>query len=384
MPRPKPAPPKTHQRAWHEGTVREVRPGVWRAWRTRTTTASGSTLRPSRTFTGENAEQRAKTWAKGDVEPAVLLLGHWLDRWLSLRLPTVRPNSRERYRRYVVQCAPIAGIPLARLTTEHLQAHANVLLGAHKRATVSGWRSIISSALKAAVPSYIPFNPMVGVRLPKPDERPVKAWRADEAQQLVSAARGRAHETWLWLSLGTGIRLGEARALTWTDVDLVNLTITVSKSLDHNTSKEGPTKNGKTRIVDLPEELVPILTAHRARQQPKERRVCTSSFNDRLPTAGAIYKWLAVLTAGCGVTPLSPHSTRHTYATLALEANVPLKEVSEALGHGDVGITSKIYSHALNVRRRQAANALGAVLAPPVARMTRRMARVEGSDQEGP
>ena len=322
-------------------------------------------------------------WARGDVEPAVLLLGHWLDRWLALRLPTVRASSARSYRRYVVQCAPLAGVPLVEVTTDRLQAHVNMLLRTRKRATVDGWRSIISSALKSAVPTHLPYNPMTGVRLPKPDERPVKAWRADEVARLTAAAAGRAHETWLWLSIGTGIRLGESRALTWPDVDLVHRTIVVSKSLDHKSNKVGPTKNGRTRIVDLPDELVPIMTAHRARQQPREQRVCTSAFNGRVPSAGAILKWMTSLTASCGVTPLSPHSTRHTFATLSLEAGVPLKEVSEALGHGDVGITSRIYSHALSVRRRQAANAIGAVLKPRNDRMAPRMARAGAADQEG-
>ena len=73
---------------------------------------------------------------------------------------------------------------------------------------------------------------------------------------------------------------------------------------------------------------------------------------------------MARLCAAAGVDYHSPHATRHTYATLALEAGVPLKEVSEQLGHADVAITAQIYSHAIDQRRRRAANAIGAILAP--------------------
>lgn len=350
---------KHHERAWHHGTVVEVRPGVWRAWRAR-----AGDRRPSRTFHGDGAAARAAAWAKGDVEPSVLLLGHWLDRWLALRLPVVRPNTRRNYIAFVEACAPIATLPLATLSVDDLQAHTNALLGRWSRSHVNAWRSIISSALLAAVPRYLPANPMAGVRLPTPDERPVKAWTAAEVSALLEAAKGRAHETWLWLSLGTGIRLGEARALLWSDVDLVNKTITVSTSLDHNSDEVGPTKSGKTRIVDVPDELVPVLVAHRAKQSPKETRVCCSSFSRRVPDPKAIQGWLRRLCDQYGLTQHSPHATRHTYATLALEAGVPLKEVSEQLGHADVAITARIYSHALNVRRRRAANAIGAILAP--------------------
>lgn len=380
MPKPKPIrPPKTHERGWHEGTVKEVRSGVWRAWRERVKQPDGTTTRPTRTFKGDGAEARAKSWAKGDVEPEVLLLGHWLDRWLALRLPVVRPQTQRNYRVFVSWCAPIAALPLASLTTEQLQAHTNTMLSTRARSTVNIWRAIISSALKAAVPAHLPANPMSGVRLPKPDERPVRAWKADEVTALLAAAHGKAHETWLWLSLGSGIRLGEARALLWSDVDLVNLTITVSKSLDHDTDREGPTKSGRTRIVDLPDELVPILTAHRARQSPKEQRVCVSPFSRRMPDPKTIELWLRRLCDQHGIRKLPPHSTRHTFATLALESGVPLKEVSEQLGHANIAITGTIYSHAVEQRRRRAAKAIGAILVAP-SQMAPRMARAAGSD----
>lgn len=74
--------------------------------------------------------------------------------------------------------------------------------------------------------------------------------------------------------------------------------------------------------------------------------------------------WLAALCAQVGVTPHPPHATRHTFATLSLEAGVPLKEVSEALGHANVAITAQVYTHVLKERRRRAAGAIGAVLVP--------------------
>lgn len=376
--RPKPEPTvRKHERSWGAGSVAEIRPGVWRAWRPR---ANG--VRRSQTFKGPGAEQRAKAWAGGDVPPSVLLFGHWLDRWLSLRLPTLRPSSRPRYRRYVVQCAWLATVPLAEITTERLQQRINELLVDHARSTVGNWRTVIASCLKSAVPAHFAVNPMRGTRLPKAAERPVKAWTADEVGKLLAAAHGRAHETWLWLSIGTGIRLGEARALTWADVNLADRTATISKSLDHRTSTEGPTKNGKARIVDLPDELVPILTAHRARQRPSEQRVCTSAHSGRLPSAGAVEKWLAKIVEAAGVTRYPPHSTRHSYASLALDRGAPLKDVSEQLGHGDIAITARIYSHNLRARSRRAAGAIGRVLVRPPAPVIPFVARAEGGETD--
>ena len=220
-------------------------------------------------------------------------------------------------------------------------------------------RSMLAAALR-----LIPSNPMVGVRLPRAVEVAPKAWTAAEVTKLLETARGRAHEVWLWLSLGTGIRLGESRALTWPDVDTADMTITVRASRDHLTDELGPTKSRKIRVVDLPEEVMPLLVAHRVRQSPREQHVCTSSFSGHVPHPRTIDSWLRQVCEDAGVTAHGPHSTRHTYATLALEAGVPLKEVSEALGHSSVAITASTYSHAIATRRRRAANAIGAVLVP--------------------
>lgn len=376
MPRkPKPPPPKRHERTWGEGTVKQVRPGVWRAWRAR----NGAT-RPSRTFKGAGAEQRAKTWAKGDVEPAVLLLGHWLDRWLALRLPIVRPSSQRLYRRYVVSCTPLAGRPLTSITTDDLQALTNQLLGRYSWYTVRAWRSIISSALIAAVPRYLTHNPMAGVKLPAPIEQPPKAWKADEVVQLVAAANGYKHEAWLWTMLGTGIRVGESRALRWPSVDLAERTVTISQSVDSITNVEGPTKSGKTRVVDLPDEVAAVLADHRKRQRAGETYVFGQCQAGGPVNHKPLQTWLKDVVSRAGVSELPIHSLRHTYATLALEAGVPLKEVSESLGHADVAITASIYSHAIEQRRRRAANALGAVLA---AKAPRRIGTQDGTRTTG-
>jgi integrase len=206
---------------------------------------------------------------------------------------------------------------------------------------------------------------MDGVKLPAPVERPVKAWNAHELVQLVRAARGFKYEAWFWLSVGTGLRLGESRALLWSDLNLDAKTVTISKSIDTRTNLLGPTKSGRTRVVDVPDEVMQILSAHRKRQPPSELYVIGSRQvgRKRAPVlAMALNRWLYRLCVRAGVKVLSPHSCRHTFATLALEAGVPLKEISEALGHANVAITATTYSHAVEVRRRRAATAIGAAL----------------------
>lgn len=260
--------------------------------------------------------------------------------------------------------AGVLGLKLADLTTDRLQAHTNLLLTRWARSHVHSWKSIISASLRAAVPRYLDHNPMTGVKLPKTQEQPPKAWTAQEVAALLRTAEGRAHEVWLWLSLGTGIRLGEARALLWSDVDVTNRTITVRHALDHTTDALGPTKSRKTRVIELPDELVPILVAHRVRQKPRERSVCTSSYSGTVPRPRTVHSWLQQLCADAGVTVLSPHSTRHTCASLMLSSGVPITEVSRILGHSSPAITMNFYAHFVDQGQRRGATAMGAVLVP--------------------
>ncbi len=64
-----------------------------------------------------------------------------------------------------------------------------------------------------------------------------------------------------------------------------------------------------------------------------------------------------------GIRKIRPHDLRHTYATLAIQAGVPLLAVSRQLGHSSIAITADLYTHAVPGGNRAAAEALEAVLA---------------------
>jgi integrase len=63
------------------------------------------------------------------------------------------------------------------------------------------------------------------------------------------------------------------------------------------------------------------------------------------------------------LTPIRFHDLRHTYATLALQAGIHVKVVSERLGHASVGFTLDIYSHAIPAMQEEAAETFAALVA---------------------
>lgn len=383
MPRRKQPEPKRHERSWGEGTVKEVRPGVWRAWRARVHAPGGSSSRASKTFSGGDAEQRARQWARGDPEPAVLYLGQHLERWLALGRPLLDPSTYDYYRRDVEACGDLLLRPIAAITTEDWQAHTNVLLGRWARSHVAVWKGNIAVALRTAVPRWLPENPLARVRLPKADEQPPKAWRQDEVDRLLAAAVDGPHEAWLVFSLGTGVRLGEARALLWDDVDLAGKTATIRASLDNATSTRGPTKTRKVRVVDVPDEVVPLLAELRKRQPPGQDLVF--GHGGRAYRARTYRSRLATLCKWAGVTRLPPHALRHTYASLAFDDGVPVQDVARQLGH-TVETCMRVYAHFIGDQQRRAAKAIGRALRHRFSAAKRangtRMARASGPHQE--
>jgi integrase len=99
-----------------------------------------------------------------------------------------------------------------------------------------------------------------------------------------------------------------------------------------------------------------VLRAHR-RQQLQERLLVGGDFHDQdlvfsSPDGGPIHpehlaKWFRTRARQAGVPAIRFHDLRHTWATLALQAGVHPKVVSEQLGHGTVSITLNVYSHVL-------------------------------------
>jgi integrase len=72
-------------------------------------------------------------------------------------------------------------------------------------------------------------------------------------------------------------------------------------------------------------------------------------------------KWFVRYSRGSGLTPIRFHDLRHTHASLALQAGVPAKIVSERLGHATVAFTLDVYSHVIPGLQEEAAERIAAL-----------------------
>jgi integrase len=288
-----------------------------------------------------------------------MTLGTWLNRQLALQWPSYRPSTQENYTRYVAACALLAARPLAELTLDDWQALTNALLDRWARSRVRVWRQAINSLLKPAVRRFIDHNHLRDVKLPRAVDQPARAWKREEVARLLVACKPDRHAVWFQIAIGTGARLGELRALTWADVDLRERRISITKSMNNGKQTIGPTKTGKHRTVDLPDELVPVLTAHRARQRPSQRLVFGDA-HDRAYSGTTFWRVVQRVCDRAGVRRLPQHSLRHTCCSLMLAAGVSPPEVAAQAGH-TVSTLLSTYAAAIDQDRRRGAQALNDV-----------------------
>jgi integrase len=194
----------------------------------------------------------------------------------------------------------------------------------------------------------------------------IEVFDRDELTRLLRLAEEACPESHVFLLClaRTGMRLGEAMALEWRDVDWTGRVILIRRSRRRN--RVSQPKNGTARRVDMSRQLVEALQSLRtlqeaeavvAGQAPPER-----VFSDQ--TGGPIQEdrfrhtvWRPLLRRAT-LRYRKPHTLRHTYASMLIEAGEPLIYVQQQLGHHSAGFTLKVYGHLLPRGDRRAVDGL--------------------------
>lgn len=182
----------------------------------------------------------------------------------------------------------------------------------------------------------------------------------------------------LWhLALGTGMRRGELLGVRWQDVHLDAGYLTVRQAVvvvrGRPRIKE-PKTPGSVRTIFLPPTVRDRLVEHRrAQQDHRDKRresgaawresdlVFTTREGTMVNPDNLDYDF-GKLIERAAVPRIRIHDLRHTYATLALEQGIPVKVVSENLGHADISTTLRTYAHVIPAQRSELAARMDATL----------------------
>ena len=175
----------------------------------------------------------------------------------------------------------------------------------------------------------------------------------------------------LRLGLATGIRIGEALALRWSDIGDGGKTVTISRAVTNKGVFKCPKTKKSNRTITLDGETARILANLRKAQFFALRSLGVSDFND-LPICctdvggydniSHYHRWLRAWQAENGLEPFHFHTLRHTHATLLLASSIDVKTVQARLGHSTASTTLNIYAHAIPSRDSLAAETMDALL----------------------
>lgn len=161
------------------------------------------------------------------------------------------------------------------------------------------------------------------------------------------------------ICLYTGIRLGEICGLKWKDIDFVNQSLSINRTVQriknsdvNATSKtkkiiSSPKSDSSKRTIPIPKFLLDLIYKFKTGD---ENYILTnsSSFKDT-----RVYeKYLENVLKRCGIRNLNFHTLRHTFATRSIESGMDIKTLSEILGHSSYHITLDVYVHSTIEQKR--------------------------------
>ena len=304
------------------------------------------------------------------IEPTDQTLEQYLRRWLAGIGHDVRDGTWLNYRSDINRIVPLIGSwPLPMVTARVLiDAYNKLAETGYKTTTVQKSHLVLHTALKHAVQDgLIRNNPAQGAFRHRIRTAETDCLTEAEAHALLAAERG-AREYAAWrLLLIRGLRPGELCALQCEDVDLTTgrlqvrytLSLKVTKGTQvqaklHYELDEPKTEAGR-RDLDLDPETVAALRAYRAQQQQEKAAMGLAYHNQGYFFAGADGRpWnpntLAALfrrrLRKAGLREVRLYALRHTAASVASFRRVPLKDISEMLGHSSIRSTAR-YLHTL-------------------------------------
>ncbi len=182
----------------------------------------------------------------------------------------------------------------------------------------------------------------------------------DACKKHIRGKRGQKVYYFFLLLGNTGVRSGELRALTWTDVDFESNTIHVNKTVKTNTDGKqiiGITKTANsTRYVPVQPDVMEELKKWKIEQAERlfksgfkdydnRKQLVFSDTRNHVIDRTTIRLWNKQVCEDAGLRRIKIHGFRHTFATMCFNAGLKPETVSKLLGHSSIKTTIDIYTH---------------------------------------
>lgn len=330
--------------------------------------------------TQKEAKKKLKEFQEKNTPHAdISKLGEFIYNWLwNVKKPSIAPTTFERwesiYRIYIKENSRLSNTAILDIDTPYMQKVTNELLEDHTLAQVKNMNKLISVSLNYAISiGKIKYNPCTHIIYPKIEKEEKDNYIPEEEQKaLIDALNGDDMEGIILLALFTGVRLGEAMAITSDDINMDDMTITINKQVKYIWTKEYDKNNNKIyeyqitrpktkkgiRIIPLPERMIPVFKAIMLRNKQNKLKYGKLYYDNNLIFCTETGYYIdtkkpnrhlkAALKRAHIKTDLHYHSLRHIFITNCLSYNINPRVVMDFVGHKDMKMTMEVYAEVNN------------------------------------
>ena len=310
-------------------------------------------------------------------------VAEWVRLWFeTYSKPSIREQTAYYYNNYIEKhiVPGIGNIKLDKLTTLQIQQFYNKLKTSGRvqryehielkdkglsNRFIHGIHGVLRAALDQAVKErLITSNPAEGCKLPKIEKKEMKVLLPEQIGAYLQEANKRGLLPAYYLELTSGLRRGELLALLWTDLDVENMTISVTKQVNRINGQlkvSQPKTSNSIRTIPIPKQAVDLLILEHEKH-PDSPYMFPSPKTGTMYDPDSFRHTHEKILAAAGIEHIRFHDLRHTFATLSLQNGVDVKTLSNTLGHYSAGFTLDTYTHATQRMKREAADTIGNVI----------------------
>lgn len=289
-------------------------------------------------------------------------LSYEIRKWMEdYKQVSVRPSTYDRLltTSKLMDKYPISAVKVDELQTDDIQRYVNKLMeDGYALSTIKKQLHLIGAYIEYTNIVGLLTKPLhKGVKLPS--EASVKKHKKEvvaytKAQQEALKAVLTRHDSPAYyavlIMLETGMRIGEALALGWDDIDWVRRAVRIRKTVVRIANKkrsyvqDGAKSFTSNRTIPLSKDTYNILDWMRTTEDCPGEAIFHDEKGKRL-SYEALRWWTKKACAEAGVPYYGQHVFRHTFATNCYERGCDVKMLSKLLGHSDVTITYNVYIH---------------------------------------
>lgn len=293
-----------------------------------------------------------------------VLLNEWIQSIKNTAKPSTIANYDMKLRKHLLPA--LGGLKCNMLSVRTI----NIFMEQKQRAGLSAKYisdivTVLKSAFKYAARVYGVQDPLQYVVLPSAERTEKSLLNVQQQDKLRSYLFNHPSTTatGILCSIGLGLRIGEVCGLKFSDINLVNQTLIVRRTVQRICSQEkgdrtkvivtAPKTRSSQRVIPLPAFLADIMR----KQTILPDKYLLSGTDQPVEPRTMQYRFQSVLKKA-GLPSVNYHSLRHMFATNCLQTGFDVKTLSEILGHSSPETTLNRYVHSSMERKRQCMNLL--------------------------